>query len=148
MGNLLNQDGRIVWGSEILESYSREVESRNLQGKAWEGAKRRIRYKQLTAGAKIFGFEMKVWHLKRIGLEAETLLNFLKQNKFDKHILLERKNYLRTTVSGFVGLSSSKWHRKIGENPVSAKIHLDLKDLIDCLSLFKQFCDEMKRILP
>ena len=106
VGDLLNQDGRIVWSSEILEPYSREVETRNLQREAWKGAKRRIRYKQLTAGARIFGFEMKLWHLKRIGVEAKTALNFLKQNKYDKHILLERKNYLRAIVSSFVGLST------------------------------------------
>jgi len=148
VGDLLNQDGRIVWGSEILEPYSREVETRNLQPKAWKGAKRRIRYKQLMAGARIFGIEMKVWHLKRIGVEANTVLNFLKRNKYDKHILLERKNYLRVIVSGYAGLSSSKWHSKIGENPVSAEIRLDLKVVNNHLRLFGQFFDEMKRILP
>ena len=50
VGNLWDQDSCIVWGSEILEAYSKKVEARNLQHAAWKGSKRRIRYKQLTAG--------------------------------------------------------------------------------------------------
>jgi hypothetical protein len=148
VGNLLSQDSRIVWRSEILETYSKRVEARNLQHSAWEGAKRRIRYKQLTAGSRIFGFEMKVWHLKRIGVKSKTVYNFLRDQKFDKHIILERKNYLRAEVSGCVGLAISKMHLKIGEPPVSAKIHLDMKDVYEHMKLFDHFINEMKSILP
>jgi hypothetical protein len=148
VGDLLDQDSRIVWGSEILETYSKKVEARNLQHAAWKGAKRRIRYKQLTAGSKIFGCEMKVWHLRRIGVEPKTVLNFLKQQNFDKHIILERKNYLRAEVSGHVGLAISKMHLKIGEPPISAKIHLPMKDVYEHMRLFEHFIDEMKSLLP
>lgn len=148
VGNLLNQDSRIVWDSEILEIYSKKVEARNFQHAAWKSAKRRIRYKQLTAGSKIFGFEMKVWHLKRIGVEPKTVLNFLKRQNFDKHIILERKNYLRAEVSGSVGLAIKKMHLKIGEPPVSVKIHLNMKDVYENMGLFDHFIGEMKRLLP
>jgi hypothetical protein len=148
VGNLLDQDSRIVWGSEILEAYSKKIEARNLKHSAWKGAKRRIKYKQLTAGSKIFGFEMKVWHLKRIGVEPKTAFNYLKQQKFDKHIILERKNYLRAEVSGYVGLAISKMHLKIGEPPVTAKIKLDMKDVYEHMRLFDHFIEEMKKLLP
>ena len=148
LGDLLRQDGRIVWGKEILERYSKKVEARNLQGAAWQGAKRRIRYNQLIAGARIFGFEMKIWHLKRMGVEPKTAWGFLKQQKYDKQIILERKNYLRVIVSGFVGQATSKLHCKTGESPVSAKIRLHLRSLRNGLRIFTKFYDEMKRLLP
>lgn len=148
VGNLLDQDSRIVWGSEILETYSKKIEATNIRHAAWKGARRRIRYKQLTAGSKIFGFEMKVWHLKRIGVEPKTVVNFLKHQNFDKHIILERKNYLRAEVSGTVGLAISKMHLKIGEPPISVKIHLNMKDVCEHMRLFGHFIDEMKRLLP
>jgi hypothetical protein len=148
VGDLLRQDGRIIWGSEILEPYSKKVEAKNLQRIAWKCAKRRIKYEQLVAGRRIFGFEMKIWHLKRLGVNPQTALNFLKQNKYEKHILLERRNYLRVIVSGFVGAATSKWHSKIGEKSVSAKIHLNMKDVNEHLQIFTQFYDEMKKLLP
>ena len=148
VGNLLKQDARIVWGDEILEPYSNRVNKKDLQPSAWEGAKRLIRNRTMTAGSKIFGFEMKIWHLKRIGVETGTALEFLKQQKYDKHILLERKNYLRVIVSGIIGMTTSKWHSKIGEKPISAKVRLDTKEVHELLQFFSAFCDEMKSVLP
>ena len=37
---------------------------------------------------------------------------------------------------------------KIGEPPVSAKIHLNIKDVYEHMRLFDHFIDEMKGLLP
>ena len=147
MGDLFRQDGRIVWGGEVLESYSKQVEARNLQSAPWNEVKRRIRYNQLAAGSKIFGFEMKVWHLKRMGVEPAKMLDFLEGQRYEKHIILERKNYLRIIVSGAVARETSTFHRRLDENPISKKIHIGLEEVRFLLQTYDQYYKELKKLL-
>jgi hypothetical protein len=62
--------------------------------------------------SKLFGFETKFQHLGPRGLNSD-LDDFLKQLvelRFDKFILLKRRNYLRQAISVARGRSSGQWH--------------------------------------
>lgn len=148
LADLLGQDGRFSWGGEILERYSKEVEAGNRQSKAWNGTKRRIRAKQLAGGAKIFGFEIKVWHLRRMEIETSRMLDFLRKQGYEKHIILERKNFLRIFVSGVVGRATSKLHYKMGEKRVFKKIYIDPEEVRHTLPIFESYYQEIKTLLP
>jgi hypothetical protein len=147
LGDLFMQDGRIVWGGEILESYSKQIEAGNLQSAPWSEVKRRIRKNQRAAGSKIFGFEMKVWHLIRMGFEPAKMLEFLKEQRYEKHIILERKNYLRIIVSSAVAIATSKFHCRLEENPIPQRIHISLEEVRFLLQIYDQYYKELKKLL-
>ena len=147
MGDLFRQDERIVWGGEVLESYSKQIEEGKLQSAEWNEVKRRIRKNQMAAGSRIFGFEMKVWHLRRMGIEPVEMLEFLKGQRYEKHIILERQNYLRIIVSGAVARETSKFHYGLDEKPISKKIHINLEEVRFLLQVYDQYYKELKKLL-
>lgn len=137
VADLIQRDGRIEWAGEVLERPS--IEWAGLSG---EEARRRCRKaidrQRYDAGRKPFGFEMKLWHYRRLQqstLEARRLVTGL---GFERHIVLERRNYLRQRVSGRVAEESGRYHRKSGEKRAAVKVAIDL----DTLTHFIELCEE------
>jgi hypothetical protein len=150
LGDLLEQHPRIYWAGEVLEKYSKQVESDSDKAQAWAGGKKIIRREIMRGGAHYFGMEMKLWHMHRIGIDIQTVLDFLKSHKLQKNIVLERTNYLRVAVSGYVLQATRESHVSLGGKPKKPKqgVLVDLHDLINLMDYFAEFYNELKRLLP
>ncbi len=91
IADLIQQDGRIDWGGEILEDFSKNpppkaIKSSDIPKEVY----RKIKKRQRIAGYRPFGFEMKLWHYERLKLEFEEVFEILQQLGFNKNIVLER----------------------------------------------------------
>jgi hypothetical protein len=148
IGDMLNQHNKIFWGSEVLEQYSRHVETGTVsKEQAWHGAKRLLNRRQMEAGARIFGIEMKYWHLARLNIEPEEMLEYLEEHNYIKHIILERSNYLRICVSGRVARSTSQLHRKNDAPHISAQVELNTRVIEKTMRAYSKFFNKMKQLL-
>jgi len=152
IADLIRQDGRIHWAGEILEGYSKIWSQKNIMnGDISKQIYRKIKKRQMIAGWRAFGFEMKLWHHKRLNLEFEEVFGILQQLSFNNNILLERKNYLRQTVSWQVAKARGQIHLRQGQERKLVKIKLNVSDdsrLLYGLRLYTHYHQELKEKLP
>lgn len=147
LGDLLGQHQRVYWAGEVLENYTKKVEQSSTAAAGWQRAGRLIRYGKLVAGARIYGCEMKIWHMKRLGVGAKTVLSFLRNAGFTRHILLERQNYLRIIASGHARVKTGRAHIKTNEARHEAAFGLDPDRIEALIRIYEQFFDEMRDLL-
>lgn len=151
IADLISDDGRIVWDSEILENFSQNPPPILLaNGAMLERVGQIIAAQQRSAGLKPFGFEMKLWHYKRLGLELDKVYGLLRRMRFGKHIILERRNHLRALVSGRVAFASGEWHIQKGQEVKPTLIKFNASDacLHDEIKLHEKFYEDLKATLP
>lgn len=93
---------------------------------------------------------MKLYHYIRLKLELEKVIEILQELGFNKNIILERKNYLRTYVSWEVSQKTGQVHLKRGQERKSAKIKVNVSDdtLLNKMKLHECFHNELKERLP
>ena len=154
IADLINQDGRIHWAGEILEGYTNKIWSQKKIVDGNDSKKqiyRRINKRQKAAGRHPFGFEMKHDHHQKLNVEFDDALKIIKQLRFDKYILLERKNYLRQAVSWRVAVARGKTHLVKGQKRKLVKININVTDedtLLNGLKSHTQYHKELKEKLP
>jgi hypothetical protein len=152
LADLIKKDGRIDWGSEILEgvSINPPLQALNNDEIAKHLVYRIINKRQKIAATRPFGFEMKLWHYKRLNLEIPDVLNILDKIGFNKHIILERRNYLRVGVSAKVAKASGQTHLMQGQKIRPTKIEFNVSDdrLQKGIELHEKFYRDLKKILP
>lgn len=146
LGDLLNQDSRVVWRGEVLERYSRAAENEGV-GDSHSGARRLIRGAERKSGRHIHGFEMKYWHLVRLHIAPEWMIDHLNRRGY-RHILLERRNLLRVYVSGSIMQGAGPAHLKVGEARRAAKIRIEPETALERMRAFGEFYRELRRRLP
>ncbi|MBC2709802.1 MAG: hypothetical protein HGJ94_01940 [Desulfosarcina sp.] len=149
--DLIKKDGRIDWGSEILESFSKNPPQKIIDnGDIKKQIYRKINKRQKLAAFRPFGFEMKLWHYKRLNIEFEDVFEILQKIGFNKNIILERKNYLRVVVSAKVAGATSQSHIKQGQERKFATIKLDVFDdrLHEVIKIHERFYQDLKENLP
>lgn len=146
VADLIRRDGRIDWAGEILERPSIEWTGLNAEDalRRCRGAIDRRRY---DAGRRPFGFEMKLWHYRRFELTTLGVRQMVSSLGFEKHIVLERKNYLRQRVSGRVAEESGRYHRKSGEEPAAVSVTIDLDTLMHFIALCEGFYGTIRATL-
>jgi len=146
VADLIRRDGRIDWAGEVLERPSIEW-----AGFSGEGALRRCREaisrRRYDAGRMPFGFEMKLWHYHRLDLTTLGVRNMVAGLGFEKHVVLERRNYLRQRVSGRVAEESGRYHRRAGEKPAAVTITIDLDTLMHFIELCEGFYGTIRAAL-
>jgi hypothetical protein len=149
LGDLLNQDSRIVWGGEVLEKYSKAVESagESRKGDPVPGALRLLRKARRRGGRNIFGLEMKYWHLLRLGLTSEWMLDFLNREGY-RYFIQERLNLLRLIVSGEVARQTGTRHLKVGDSRRAPAIRIEPDDMRERVREIEEFYEGIKRLLP
>lgn len=151
IADLIQQDGRIDWAGEILERFSKNPPPKIMKsGDIPKEVYRKIKKRQRIAGYRPFGFEMKLWHYKRLELEFEEVIEILQQLGFNKNIVLERKNYLRRGVSGEVARTVGQFHLKQGQERKSTKIKINVSDdsYLNWLKFQERYYQELKEKLP
>lgn len=151
LGKLLNETDEIIWDEEIYHSFFKNWIKPNKKRLA-EGANfpfdpmklvrnRMLAHRLIHPREKIYGCEIKFFHLRRTGIELEDYLNYLERLGFNDWIVLERKNYLRVLVSSTISNRKLKnFHIAPGENPQLIRVHLNIdavKTGGECRSLLK-----------
>lgn len=138
VADLISRDGRIYWAGEILDRPSKEWSGLSAD-EALYRCRKAINWKRYEAGRAPFGFEMKLWHYHRLGLTTPEVHRMVARLGFGKHIVLERRNYLRQRVSGRVAEESGRYHRRAGQNAAAEKVKIDLENLMDVIQLWEGF---------
>jgi hypothetical protein len=114
-----------------------------------------LRPRLAEAGARIYGVEVKFFHLDFAGADMASYLEQLKQLDFGHFVVLRRKNFLRTIVSSIAARETGYYHRqKKGAALVS--IHIDVESvdidrrdqpLLDHLEGYRQNFDSLLYLL-
>lgn len=81
---------------------------------------------------KLYGVEVKFFHLKHSDMELGTYIDGLKSLGFDRWILLRRQNLLRVVVSAVIGGKVGKFHAYTSKPDYpKMTIHLDPNNVIN-----------------
>ncbi len=145
--SLLNQHPKIYCAGELLENYSKRYKDLTDKSGGWSEGKWHIRRDMLKGGTKAFGFEMKIWHLDRLGVSVSEAMDFLSEIDFNRHVVLERQNYLRVIASGHVLRKTSRSYIKLESTPTLTKIYIDPEELDSSICKFSDFYTELKMLL-
>lgn len=147
LSSMLNQYPQMHSAGELLEMYSRFFKGLKYKPGAWIGGKLCVRYAILKNNAEFFGFEMKVWHLFNLGVTVNQAMNFLQEININKHIILERQNYLRILVSSNVSKKTSSWHIGSERKPTLTKVYVNPEGLAYAIQEFSNFYEKLNRLL-
>jgi hypothetical protein len=81
------------------------------------------------AARKIYGFEVKFFHLRFIGSNLPDYIAFLQKERFSHFIVLERKNYLRKVVSSVIAHQKLQYHLSSQERSVLTRVELEVDNI-------------------
>lgn len=128
LGDLLNQHPVIEWDGEIYEPKGRFYHKHGFNGDATDPVG--FLKKRLDGAKKSnYGFEIKPYQARLIGMPIEKLVRSLDALKFSHFVLLQRRNSLRKVVSSMVGRSSGRMHVPAGSAVSLSRIHLNVNDV-------------------
>ncbi|MDY7022639.1 MAG: hypothetical protein SWJ54_14995 [Cyanobacteriota bacterium] len=138
LGKLLNETNEIIWDEEIYHFFLEKVvkpqkkHSSGIINFPFDPIKL-VRNRMLVRRLfhplkKIYGCEIKFYHLRKTQIELEKYLDYLEYLGFKDWIILERRNYLRVLVSSIISNRKMKpYHIAAGENPQLVQVHLNIE---------------------
>ena len=162
LGDLLGQHPGVYWDGEIYEH--RVFQPYEQRAGTIEYGQTPFSYdpvpllkaRMREAGARIYGFEVKFFHLDYTDYDLETYLATLRALGFNRFIVLERRNLLRKIASSIVAHQRAQFHigasASTGVNriqlPVDAvRIDRDSKPLVDFLASYTRDLARLERAL-
>jgi hypothetical protein len=104
------------------------------------------------AQARIYGCEVKFYHLRSLRLTLEQYLRAVEAMQFRHFIVLERRNYLRKIVSSLVARRRGRYHQPAGAEPDLTPITLHLDHVrIDnsdqpLIALLRAYARDLRRL--
>lgn len=115
LGMMLNQNSYISWGGEVFHRFMDVEKEQN--GNAEKFVAHEIDWSSSASVSRIFGFETKYLpsqHLAQrcIDLPLIEYIELLKTMGVVDFIVLQRRNYLRRTISAEIGRKKKIWHSK------------------------------------
>lgn len=122
LANLLGQHPRLFWDGEIYEPNHR----------LWTGegdAIRLLRRRMSLAGRRIYGFEMKFFHARLVGMDFEDFFARLDDLGFTRFVVLRRRNTLRKVVSSVILHEKRGAHLRAGREAVLHRVRIDVDDV-------------------
>jgi hypothetical protein len=133
VGNLLQQHSRIYWDGEVYEKMfvwfraKQGVLVRDQArflgpGDAWPYLDRRRK----RAGAKLYGYECRDYHLHWLKTSLTDYLRAAKSRGFTRVIVLERRNLLLKIISNMVAETRNQHHVRAGVQVEKPSLRLDL----------------------
>ena len=122
IGMLLNQHPEIKWAGEIFAQLKSKY---GKESWVWERPYRMIKLRTNIHVFKVFGLEITKKHFNDVEMTKKELVRLLRSIKYDKFILLKRKNYLSRRVSAKVGKIIGKWNTQKNLEP--PKVHIATK---------------------
>jgi len=117
LGDLLGQNSRVFWDSEVFDPTVRK-----LPKNPFAYLQRRIE----RCGKPIYGFETKLYHPERLGYDTSHYLEQLEGLGFERFIFLTRRNVLRLLVSAWMAMAKAEaYHVAAGAKSSLKRIRLD-----------------------
>ena len=117
LGDLLGQNSRIFWDSEVFDPTVRKIPK-----KPFAYLQRRIE----RCGKPIYGFETKLYHPEQLGCDTAHYLEQLEGVGFERFIFLTRRNVLRLLVSAWMAMAKAEaYHVAAGAKSSLKRIRLD-----------------------
>lgn len=149
LASLIDEDGRLNWKGEYFEKLSKDVELRgSAPEECWQTGVSKLEEIARTKDRRPLGIEMKLWHLMRMQKHVRDVYYALYPNPFDKHIVLERRNYLRIYLSGQVLHASGTSHIKDEKATYSEKVTIDVPELVSEIEICHKFYKDLRDALP
>ena len=155
VGDMLDQHPMIFWDGEIYETAFLNWESRTgedgLQHIPIDPA-HWLHDRMGRACKNVYGFEVKYFHLRVMGVSLGKYLERLDQTGIERIIILSRKNYLRQALSGVIAHANRSFHRlkkerislsKIRLNPDHVELARDAKPLLE---YFKEYEEDREAL--
>lgn len=120
VADLLDQHPRVYWAKELFLEYMNRPFERTPR---W--IERHIERSRAKSAKPVYGFESKYLPEQELGawcldMPLAEYLALLRRLRFNRFIVLHRKNYLRRAVSAKVGLVRQKWERASEEENARA----------------------------
>lgn len=148
LGDLLNQHPEIHWDGEIYDRLTKYCTN-----KMKKKPVKYIDYRKNYVTYPYYGMEVTIVHLIHFfkHLKLTEFIKILKSKGFDNFIILERKNYLRRMISGYILFETMKFKSK-NSNPKLNKITLpviykDGETIIDKIEFLKKFYSDLNDIM-
>lgn len=128
IGQLIDQHPKVFWDGEI---YFQKWKESKFKFETFSNV-RFLRRRMLASSDRYYGFELKFLdsqHLAIINSSIEKVVDDFIASGVNKHIILERKNYLRMLISWVVGRQRMQHHIKSDEKAILTKVRLEANNL-------------------
>ncbi len=115
-----------------------------------------LRHDMAGTFRRIYGMEVKPFHLRLVGYSAERFLKELRVLGFEKFIILDRRNRLRKVVSSVIGHQFATYRIPKGSKPEVRQAYVDVsnvqidfasKPLVALLEEFDRDMNELEGLL-
>jgi LPS sulfotransferase NodH len=133
VANLLSQHRNILWANELYEPIFKQWDRVNPDFTQPDTMPvPPIEYLQQSlskANGRNYGFEIKPYHFRLIGVLPEKYLEDIQYLDFLHFILLDRKNKLRKIISSLKAKKTGVYHLKTGSEAQLEKIHIPINNI-------------------
>ena len=125
VGMLLNQHPKVKWAGEIFAQIKSKY---GKESWVWERPYEMIRLRTNIHLSKVFGMEVKKKHFNDVKMSKKELAKLLIRMKYNKFIIIKRKNYLNKKVSSIVGRKIGKWNTNEKLEPPRVHVPVNYKN--------------------
>lgn len=143
LGDLLDQNSALHWDGEIYEHAFQRVERKTgplflpsntspfeLRAQPWSAllpsdALEYLRRRIAQTQKRVYGFEVKFFHLRFFGMSLVDYVEGLKGLGFDAFVILKRRNLLKMVVSSLVAAQRKQYHFRNAQGVQRRSIVLD-----------------------
>ena len=129
MGNLLNQRPDVCWDGEIYYRHGDHESAASIPGFVCKEGERILRSRMPLAGRRFYGFEVQTHLLNPFEGVLPEYLELLEHHGFTHFAVLERRNYLRKTLSSLIALSTGRYYQPNSEKPGLKPVCLDMDNI-------------------
>lgn len=148
LASLLDQQPRVFWDGEIFEPDHR----------IWRPGRDPLSVldrRRRLAGRRWYGFELKFFHARLVGVPFPELVEGLFERGFERFVVLRRRNTLRKVVSSIRLHAERRSHRRTGEATLKrfaldvgdVRIDRDRKPLVDYLEDYERQFERLDALL-
>lgn len=161
LANMLSARTDIHWIGEIYEPYFQEKYPNHIRSgefPVFEGGPLEVlRKEKRLRVTDVFGFEIKPFHFELIGIPMEKFMPALIDMGFNRFVLLDRKNRLRTVISALLAAQpGNKYALRVGDEVRHSSVRVDLqaveieydkKPLLDYLQGYDSYLIRLRELL-
>ncbi|MDX1412708.1 MAG: hypothetical protein R3293_00870 [Candidatus Promineifilaceae bacterium] len=158
---MMNQNRQVYWDGEIYEKLFLQLEKSGealqvgLQAPMIDPIQE-LRKHMARTKRKIYGFEVKFFHLKLLRISLPDYVESLCRLGVDKFIVLKRRNTIKKIVSSLIAHKTRQYHLRdekqgrrqtIELDPDRVKIDRDAKSLLAFLQSYAEQFDLLDKLL-
>lgn len=158
ISHLLGKHGKIHWDGEIYSKYFLKPDGKTFGKVNYERDQsiRILKNKMKAIFTKYYGFDVKRNHIEWFNFSISDYIEQLKELGFDRFIVLERQNHLRTILSYTIAREMGIWHihrheaaveKTLRINPEKVYLAYEEMDLLNALELMSCYYRDLRNAL-